>query len=384
MSGAPRVSVITCVYNGERFLRRAIESILGQSFGDFEYWLVDDCSTDHSRDIIRSYLHDPRVHLLSTPGNVGTYAAANLALERARAGYVARMDADDLSLPRRLEMQVAFLDTHRNVGLLGSAYQAIDEEGALVDRSDPIVIGCRDLRWTLLFRNCIVHSTVMYRREIAARVGYYPTGRYGRDYDLWLKMSQITEIAQLPVVTVQYRINRRGITATQRQARDTVWRELRLRELAALLGRPADDPLVVGFARRAGSDEYTPETLTFSDLDWEQRFVSSLVEPFIARYGYSGPDRASIRTLARDYSFWLVRWREAEAPLWAMSIYLRLGVRHRQPKALRRVLAGLARWMIGGKVGWLRKLRTRLSQWSKPRPEDCGVTADRPAGSGRI
>lgn len=359
---APKVSVITCVHNGERFLPAAIESILGQEFGDFEYWLVNDASTDRSREIIASYLHDPRVRVLDTEQNVGAYAAANLALAQARGEYVARMDADDLSLPHRLALQVEFLDQHPEVSLLGSAFEFIGEEDRPVDRYESVLARSEEIRWTLIFRNCIAHSTVMYRRELVGKLGGYRSGRYGCDYDLWLRMAFAAEVAQLPQICVRYRVTRGGITANHPAERRAVWTELRQRVAAELLGRFADDPLVLEFARRCECEGRAPWQLDFSWFDWNRRFALSLVEPFCARFGYGGEARQRVTALARNEAFWLVRWNEGDAPAWAFAMHLRLLLRHGQFRSLARLVPALAKFALGRRGLRLAKgVRARLS-----------------------
>ena len=359
----PKVSVITCVRNGGRFLAATIESILGQTFGDFEYWLVDDASTDDSRDVIERHLRDGRVRLLDTPERIGTYAAANLALARARGEYVARTDADDLSLPHRLAAQVAFLDAHPAVGLLGSAYTFIDEAGVPAARHETAPSRCEEIRWTLLFRNCIAHSTVMYRRALAQALGGYPAGRWGRDYDLWLRMAFTTEVAQLPDVCLRYRITRDGITAKHPVERRAVWIELRQRQAADLLGLSPDDPAVLEFARCCDLGGRAPRELDLAWFDWDRRFALRLVEPFCRRFGYGDDVRARITRLALEEPFWLVRWNEGYAPGWALAVHLRFVLRHRQWKSAARLLPCAGKWALGPRgLRVAKTLRARLGR----------------------
>ncbi|HTU01342.1 MAG TPA: glycosyltransferase family A protein, partial [Candidatus Sulfotelmatobacter sp.] len=123
------MSVLMAVHNEERHIRQAVESILGQTFTDFEFLVLDDGSSDRTREILQSYAGDPRLHLL-TQANAGLTRSLNRCLSLACGRYIARMDGNDVSLPHRLEAQADFLDRHPGVGLLGAYYINIDEKGA--------------------------------------------------------------------------------------------------------------------------------------------------------------------------------------------------------------------------------------------------------------
>src|SRR4051794_29608800 len=120
----PKVTVLLAVYNGERYLREAIDSILGQTFQDFEFLIINDGSTDSTREIILSY-HDPRIRLVDNEDNIGQTRSLNRGLALAAGQFVARQDADDISEPERLASQVAFLEIHPEVVLLGTWYRKI-------------------------------------------------------------------------------------------------------------------------------------------------------------------------------------------------------------------------------------------------------------------
>src|SRR5947209_7771425 len=160
MRDAPRLSVVMPVYNAASVVREAIESILNQTFSDFEFIIVDDGSTDDSGKILREYAgRDDRIRLY-TQENHGLVASLNRYCRLANGRYIARMDADDISLPRRFEKQFHFLEAHPEVGILGTWIQDIDENGAPRTAwpvpTDPAVI-----QWFLMFGNCIAHPSVM-------------------------------------------------------------------------------------------------------------------------------------------------------------------------------------------------------------------------------
>jgi glycosyltransferase involved in cell wall biosynthesis len=212
---SPKVSVVMSVYNGARYLAEAIESILGQTFTDFEFIIVNDGSTDCTGDILAEYTdRDQRLILLQNEQNLGLTRSLNKGLARASGQYIARQDADDISLPQRLQRQVAFLDEHPEVVLVSSNYEVIDEEGRQlrIERksSESLVIA-----WYLLFVNYVGgHSVVMFRREQVMNLsGYAEDYRYAQDYQLWLRLANRGDIAILPEILLQWRSHGQSISS---------------------------------------------------------------------------------------------------------------------------------------------------------------------------
>jgi glycosyltransferase involved in cell wall biosynthesis len=208
MSDIPRVSVLTSVFNGERFLRQAIESVLAQTWRDFEYILVDDASTDRTPEIIAQYAaQDGRIVPLRCDTNGGTNRALNRGLELARGKYVANLDHDDIALPERLSRQVAFLDEHPNIGVLGSAARLIDETDREQGQTQYLQAPGA-LRWDFLFRCSILHSAACMNRALVAQAGgYSPDHPLATEYELFWRLLTRTDFANLPDVLVAYRKN---------------------------------------------------------------------------------------------------------------------------------------------------------------------------------
>ena len=205
----PRVSVIMGAYNAERYLAQAVESILGQTFADLEFLVIDDGSTDGTRQILDQYAaRDPRL-TVRTRANRGHERTLNELLGLARAPLVARMDADDVSLPERLEKQVAFLDAHPDHGLVGAQTVQIDERGdPIPDREFGVRLTHEDIVGVLQEWSPFVHPTVMYRRDVVLGVGgYRPIFRHAEDWDLWLRLSPATKLANLPDRLMLYRLH---------------------------------------------------------------------------------------------------------------------------------------------------------------------------------
>lgn len=207
------VTVLMPVYNGEKYIKEAIDSILCQTFKNFEFLIINDGSTDSSVEIIKSY-RDSRIRLLINEHNLGLIGTLNIGLKEARGKYIARMDQDDISMPERLERQIAYLDTQYEVGLLGTTF-AIKSGEAIVSVA-AVLLYDQDLRHQLLYKNSFCHGTVMFRRSLGTKLGelwYSSTAENAEDYELWSRIATITKIANLPELLYIWRANPSGISA---------------------------------------------------------------------------------------------------------------------------------------------------------------------------
>jgi glycosyltransferase involved in cell wall biosynthesis len=195
----PAVTVLMPVYNADRFVAETVDTILAQTFGDFEFLIINDGSTDRSLEILQGYAgRDPRIRLVSRP-NTGYVAALNEGLELNRSEFVARIDADDLADPRRLELQVARMRQEPRLVALGSSASAIDEYGLpLGDYSVPLTheeIEAHHLRGS----SAIHHPAVMLRPEAVKQVGGYRRELMPcEDFDLWLRLGEVGRVENLP------------------------------------------------------------------------------------------------------------------------------------------------------------------------------------------
>jgi glycosyltransferase involved in cell wall biosynthesis len=202
----PAVSVLMPVYNAEPYLAEAVESILGQSFADFEFLIVDDGSTDRSRAILERYAaRDGRIRLISRP-NTGYTKALNELLTMARGELLARMDADDVALPQRLARQVAYLRAHSDVVCVGSAVHFIDAAGRFLRDGHP-GLDHEDIQRRALAGDCpLNHPSIMMRRGASQAVGgYHPEFEPAEDLDLWLRLGEVGRLTNLPEVLLKYR-----------------------------------------------------------------------------------------------------------------------------------------------------------------------------------
>jgi glycosyltransferase involved in cell wall biosynthesis len=194
----PLISVLLPVYNGEKYLRAAIESILAQTYSHFELIAVDDGSKDGSISIVKEYqARDERVILHAHEKNLGIVAALNDGLSLSRGELIARMDSDDISLPTRFEKQVTFLNAHPNIGVLGTAAEVINASGQIYDRMEYPASHLL-LQWSLCFYCPMIHPTIMARREILLSAsGYSADYPHAEDYDLWARLSADAQFANL-------------------------------------------------------------------------------------------------------------------------------------------------------------------------------------------
>ncbi len=210
----PKVSVVLAVYNGERFLAETMESILTQTFRDFEFIIVDDGSTDGTPDILATFAQaDPRIVVKRQARNTGIPASRNLGCRMATGDYIAVTDGDDISLPNRFEKQVDFLDQHPEIALIGSSIDRIDEAGTVFSHVDvPTDPGF--LKWMLIFVSLFFHSSVMMRRDVAASLDFYSEqAPVALDHELLARMSLDYRLTNLPEVLLRYRVTATNITA---------------------------------------------------------------------------------------------------------------------------------------------------------------------------
>ncbi len=214
----PRVSVLMSVYNGERYLREAVKSILNQTFTAFEFIIIDDCSTDNTWQILTAYAaQDPRIVLIRNEENFGLTRSLNKGLALALGEYIARQDADDVSVPDRLSTQVCFLKKHPEVGAVGAAVRLIDDKGRLLSVAHPPT-DHKTLYAYLLLDNCLCHSTLFARSSLLKQLGgYNPNLPYAQDYDLWWRLSGIMQIRVSQDVLVYWRTGNPHTIGNRRQ-----------------------------------------------------------------------------------------------------------------------------------------------------------------------
>lgn len=320
----PKVSVLMPVYNGEKYIKQAIDSILAQSFSDFELLVIDDGSTDRSAEIVSSY-RDERIRYVANATNLGLAGARNRAIEAARGEYLAWLDCDDISLPRRLEKQVRILDSDPRIGVCGTWVETIDGIKANVWRYPT---DSQFLRARMLFDDPFATSSIMMRavcvrdQELRFNLNHPPA----EDYELWERVSRDWALTNIPEVLTQYRIHGLQTSVIKAQKlRESVWSIQNC--LLAKLGIEA-----------------SPEEMRLHlDIGVGWRYLADM-------------DRVA------DSERWLLRLESANRE---RNIFPQL--------AFRRVLA--ERWMhvagaliSKGLIAWSVYHRSKLSWWAEKRP----------------
>jgi hypothetical protein len=237
----PTVSVVMSVYNGDRFLREAIESVLAQTLSDFELVVVDDGSTDSSSEILAEYAASDSRVVIERQTNQGRARALNRGFVLARGPLVARFDADDVALPNRLESQRQFLVEHETVAAVGGAVIFVDGRGREFGQWQyPLTHA--EIREALRYTTPLVHPAVMVRKDAFHRTGgYRPVLPEAEDLDLWLRMAESYELANVPQLVIRYRIHAGQATAQDHELQTLCAVAARLSACRRLEGDP--DPL---------------------------------------------------------------------------------------------------------------------------------------------
>ena len=212
----PRVSVLMAVYNGGKYVKQSVESVLTQDMTDLEFVIVDDNSTDDTRAIVEAF-GDARVRMVRNERNMGQTRSLNRALSMATAPLVARIDADDAYLPGKLSRQLAFMDSHPEVVVCGTWAEKIDAEGQVFGLYAP-PIDRNDIRFAILHGVPLCHVSVMMRRELVlAHGGYDGQFPYAADFDLWSRLFRCGMVlANIPDVLMQYRQFEASLGAVQK------------------------------------------------------------------------------------------------------------------------------------------------------------------------
>jgi len=226
------VSVILPAFNAEKYIAEAIDSILGQTYSNFELIILNDCSKDRTEEIVLSY-DDPRIVYLKNEENLGVAATLNKGLEVARGEYTARMDADDISLPERFEKQVAYLDANEDIAVLGTNVESFNESGTISSgwsAQDPL-----QTKVDMLFACGMAHPSVMMRTDVIRALGGYDVEFNGlEDYELWCRVLEQHQITTLPDILLRYRVHNSQVTQNPSLQYRELYRVLKTRQVRQL------------------------------------------------------------------------------------------------------------------------------------------------------
>jgi len=235
---SPKVSVLMSVYNGQKYLSEAIESILCQTFSDFEFLIINDGSTDCSRDIILSY-DDPRIRLIENHQNIGLTKSLNNGIKQAEGEYIVRQDDDDISLPSRLKKQVLFMDKYSQIGICGTWIKTFSNGDQSIGKTP---LDHKRIQGWLLFEPVINHPTFIMRKNaiFEKNLFYDETFTYAQDYQMLALFGQYFHLANIGEVLVNCRIHENQIKAMHRQSQDTFADKVRLFQINRLGIKPSE------------------------------------------------------------------------------------------------------------------------------------------------
>lgn len=297
MDTKPVVSVLMPVYNGEKYLAEAIESILNQTFTDFEFIIINDGSTDGSLQIAESYARGDRRILLITRDNRGLQATLNEGLDIASGRYVIRMDADDISLPERFAQQYRFMEENPKVIVAGTCLKLFGEgmDGIWTPPAQDSLI-----RASHLFFSCIYHPTSVLRLDSLNSRGlrYDLSYAHGEDYDFWIRVADHGQLANINQVLLHYRRHPNTIGSTQSE-----------------LVRPAANRIRKRILSEKLRCDFTEEQFRIHEAlcYWEAGFFESQIKPALAWLGFL--EKCNIRTgyttsqamkmVTNNYRIWL-------------------------------------------------------------------------------
>lgn len=261
----PKVSVLMPVYNGEKYLAEAIDSVLNQSYQDWELIIINDRSTDKSEQIIQSY-SDERIKYFENEVNLGLVKTLNKGIDFCTGKYIARMDADDISLSSRLSLQVDFLDRNSAYGMCGGNAEVINAEGSVTGSLKNLSENDL-LKINLLFSVPFIHPCMMIRKEVLDEFRYDEAFKHVEDYDLWCRISRKWKVANLPVDLLKYRWHNSNVSVVHSSYQDDFKRVIVERELLCLGLNPTDEEF---YAHQITFQLYSKgERLSISTIDFK-------------------------------------------------------------------------------------------------------------------
>ena len=235
----PAVSVLMPVYNCAAFVGAAIESILRQTCTDLELIIIDDFSTDSTRDVVSGY-KDERIRFIKKKKNTGHVSSLNLGIKISRGVFLARMDGDDISYPARIEKQVNFLKANPDVAVCGTRYELLSSKEIIKNPVD-----AKDVKIALLDFCALGHPTVMFRKDFftANKLTYDPASFPAEDYDLWTRVAPIGNMANLPETLLSYRIHDNQVSVKAQADQVKSARRCKIRMMCYPFASPADADL---------------------------------------------------------------------------------------------------------------------------------------------
>lgn len=285
----PLISVIMSVWNGERYLRQAVDSILNQSLKDFEFIVIDDASTDNTAEILRAYAEqDPRFRIIHNEKNLGLGENLAHAVDLAKGEFVARMDADDISMPERLKVQSDFLLNQPEILICGSDFEIIDADG-LSKKKVGLIKNVNFLRWRLFLGGgtLVNHGVAMFRKSFFDKFGNYSSLRTAQDFELWSRLyeEQPLPIANLDRCLLQYRIHQEAISSSAKPEQEENAIKTRLKTISKLLGSEVKKEVLIS---------YRYPSLKYDDIGADLEKWIEIYQKFVDQFQ---PDEETVKSI---------------------------------------------------------------------------------------
>jgi len=310
------------VYNGEKYLRDAIDSVLEQTFGDFDLLVINDGSTDSTPDIVSSY-EDQRIRLIQNDRNLGITCTRNIGLAHARGEYIALLDSDDRALPDRFADQVYFLDKNPSFGMIGSWVELIDEKSNHMGETWKLDATPEQIPVLLLFNNYFAQSSLLIRRSAIPSNGYYNYS-IGEDYDLWVRIAAQTKVWNLQKVLTCYRVHAASTTFEKDVLKEQCLREIITSQLVRMGIHPTLEELEIHRSIHRMKAETDQDSL-YRTGQWllkllqaehvERYYVRSVFNGYLGAKWFqlcSRSTKLGMPALFGFYAFPLCRWAHTE------------------------------------------------------------------------
>lgn len=245
---SPKISVIIPVYNGEKYLKETLDSIVQQTFRDFELLLIDDASSDGSLQILHEYAKvDDRIRVFGNKQNMGIAETTNFGIAQAAGEFIALSDQDDVSAPERFDQQIIYLGQHPEISVLGTQTISFSPDCEVEERKSAFPLTPGAIRWGLIFGCMLANPTVIFRREIFVEHGFrFSKYRVAQDFDLFTRISPLFKFANLPQALVFHRIHDKNASKTSSLLQQNEHYEITKNHVFDLIGEELSDDIISG------------------------------------------------------------------------------------------------------------------------------------------
>lgn len=299
-----KISIILAVHNGEKFIQESVESILSQTFTDFEFLVINDASSDRTADILCGF-SDRRIRVITNGTNLGLTKCLNLGLGEAKGEYIARMDADDVAYPERLDKQLKFMEASPEIALVGSAVDIINKQGEITGKKDRLADSLSIKYYSVFIDNPFIHSTLFFRKQaILEAGGYNESFRYAQDYDLASRLlKQGLSLANLPDRLLRLRKHNAAISRSpesspeQAGARD----KIKFQNQKRYLDISWHDFLLL-------DANYRKRNVRLSQLIKILKLNKKLFKFYLAKEGIEGKEKKRLRKMQRKEQIKKIRY----------------------------------------------------------------------------